>query len=155
MKLGLMLLSEYAHMLTVSFLLAILFLGGWSFFGLENLAGDGVAGVILKFAIMGTKMFGFVMMFLLVRWTIPRFRFDQLMDLAWKVLIPLALLHLVAAMLIQELRWPPYVLTVISVSLFIAAGLLAARKSGPNNAPRRRAVPLPVGVPAGVTYISR
>jgi NADH-quinone oxidoreductase subunit H len=155
MKLGLMLLSEYAHMLTVSFLMSILFWGGWSFFGLENAAGDGIAGVLLKFAVLGGKMFAFVLGFLLVRWTIPRFRFDQLMSIAWKVMIPLALLHLVAAMLVRQFGLPTPVLTAASLGLFVAAGLLAVKAGGPNNAPRRRAVPLPVGVPAGVTYISR
>ena len=154
MKLGLMLLSEYAHMLTVSFLMAILFWGGWNFFGLENLAGDGVGGTLLKFAILGGKMFAFVLGFLLVRWTSPRFRFDQLMGLAWKVMIPLALLHLIAAMLVREFGLPTVVLTVASLGLFVVAGLIGVGIKT-NNAPRRRAVPLPVGVPAGVTYISR
>jgi NADH-quinone oxidoreductase subunit H len=154
MKLGLMLLSEYAHMLTVSFLMSIVFLGGWTFFGLESVIGNPIGDTIVRFVILGTKMFAFVMLFLLVRWTIPRFRFDQLMNLAWKVMIPLSLLHLFAAMLVRQFELPLVVLTAISIGLFVGAGLLAIGSSG-NNTPRRRAVPLPVGVPDGVTYISR
>ena len=93
MKLGLMLLAEYAHMITTSFLMAILFLGGWSIFGLENVFADPIAPILMRFAILFAKMCGFVVLFLLVRWTIPRFRFDQLMNLAWKVMIPLSILH--------------------------------------------------------------
>ncbi len=155
MKLGLMLLAEYAHMITTSFLMAIVFWGGWSFFGLENATADPVWATLIRFAILGVKMFAFVFLFLLVRWTIPRFRFDQLMNLAWKVMIPLALLHLVAAMVVREFGLPLWVLTLASVGLFVGAGAVAVRSGGPNNAPRRPARPLPVGLPEGVTYVPR
>lgn len=156
MKLGLLLLAEYAHMITTSFLMAIVFWGGWSLFGLENAAGEtGTGAVLVRFAILGAKMFGFVFLYLLVRWTIPRFRFDQLMTLAWKVMIPLSILHLLAAMVVRQFELPIWVLTLASVGLFVAAGLAALRAGGPNNAPRRRAVSLPIGVPEGVTYIAR
>ena len=48
---------------------------------------------------------------MLIRWTIPRFRFDQLMGLAWKVMIPLALVNLVCVMVVQQFELPPWVLT--------------------------------------------
>ncbi|MFO0848919.1 MAG: NADH-quinone oxidoreductase subunit NuoH [Gemmataceae bacterium] len=156
MKLGLMLLAEYAHMITTSFLMSLVFLGGWSFFGLETLFADSpVVNALVKLAILGGKMTAFVFLFLLVRWTIPRFRFDQLMALAWKVMIPLALLHLLGAMLVRHFQLPGIVMTAISVGLFVAAGLVAVTQGGPNNAPRRPARKLPEGVPAGVTYIAR
>ena len=155
MKLGLMLLAEYAHMITASFMMSVLFWGGWNFFGLESLLSKSPIGdAVLKTAILGGKMFAFVFFFLLVRWTIPRFRFDQLMDLAWKVMMPLALLHLFAAMIVREFGLPVVVLTVVSIGLFVAAGLLTVGR-GPNNKPRKLTRPLPVGVPDGATYIAR
>jgi NADH-quinone oxidoreductase subunit H len=155
MKLGLMLLAEYAHMITVSFIMALVFWGGWSLFGLENITTDPLWATLIRFAILAFKVFAFVFLFLLVRWTIPRFRFDQLMTLAWKVMIPLALLHLLAAMVVRQFDLPLWVLTLVSVGLFVGAGLIAVRGGGPNNAPRRPTRPLSVGLPEGVTYVPR
>ena len=155
MKLGLMLLSEYAHMITTSFIMSVLFFGGWSLFGLESITGSAIGDTVMRFAILGTKMLLFIFLFLLVRWTIPRFRFDQLMGLAWKVMIPLSILHLLAAMLVKEFQAPMWVLTIASIGLFFGAGLIGLTVGGPNNAPRKRKVPLPVGVPEGVTFIAR
>jgi NADH-quinone oxidoreductase subunit H len=135
MKLGLMLLAEYVHMVTVSFLMSIVFFGGWTLFGLETATGSPLWDTLIRFAILGGKMFLFVFLFLLVRWTIPRFRFDQLMGLAWKVMIPLALLHLVAAMVVRQFHLPLWSLTLMSVGLFVGAGLIAVRSGGPNNRP--------------------
>ncbi len=155
MKLGLMLLGEYAHMITTSFLMAIVFWGGWSLFGLEDQVDQATypvwnAGV--KVAILGGKMTGFVMMYLLIRWTIPRFRFDQLMTLAWKVMLPLALLNLLACLLVREFNLSPWVMTGVSAALFVGAGLIGVRGGGPDNSPRKLKHPLPAGLPAGVTY---
>ncbi|MGL4419638.1 MAG: NADH-quinone oxidoreductase subunit NuoH, partial [Gemmataceae bacterium] len=96
LKLGMLLLAEYAHMITTSFLMSILFFGGWHLPGIAESMDTGTTAAIIKAAVLITKMFCFIALFLLVRWTIPRFRFDQLMSLAWKVMIPLALLNLVA-----------------------------------------------------------
>lgn len=155
MKLGLMLLAEYAHMITTSFLMTIVFWGGWSLFGLEDVGGGTIWGTLIRFAILGFKMFCFVFLFLLVRWTIPRFRFDQLMSLAWKVMIPLALLHLLAAMVVRQFGLPLWALTLLSVGLFVAAGLVGLRSGGPSNRPRKYTRPLPIGLPEGVTYVPR
>jgi NADH-quinone oxidoreductase subunit H len=138
MKLGLMLLAEYAHMITTSFLLAIIFWGGWSCFGLESVAGEtGLPAILLRFAILGIKVFAFVFLFLLVRWTIPRFRFDQLMSLAWKVMIPLALLHFLVVVVVRYLELPMYALSALSVLLFLGAGCVGLVASNGNQMPRR------------------
>jgi NADH-quinone oxidoreductase subunit H len=92
---------------------------------------------------------------MVVRWTIPRFRFDQLMSLAWKVMIPLSILHLFAAMCVRQFGWPLWVLTLLSVSLFVLAGLWGGIAGLSVTPPRRRVAKLPVGLPAGVTYASR
>jgi NADH-quinone oxidoreductase subunit H len=154
LKLGMLLLAEYAHMLTTSFLMSVVFLGGWQLFGLESLA-SGWFGAVVKLLILAGKMFAFIGLFLLVRWTIPRFRFDQLMTLAWKVMIPLSILHLIAALFVKQFQQPAWVLTIASVSLFLLAGLWGAVTGGNVTAPRRKVAKLPAGLPLGVTYASR
>ena len=159
LKLGLMLLSEYAHMITTGFLMSVLFFGGWHLPGLTddtdvNLYGPTVMAVIRAAVLVG-KMFCFIALYLLVRWTIPRFRFDQLMGLAWKVMIPLALLNLVFAAVVRQYGLSPWWLTLASAALFVGAGAVGLRAGGPNNAPRRPRVPVKDGIPEGATYVPR
>ena len=91
MKWAMFFFAEYTHMITVSLLTVILFFGGWDLPWLVGKETAGLSMVIVKVGVLlGKAMLGiFVMMWL--RWTLPRFRFDQLMGLAWKVMIPLAL----------------------------------------------------------------
>ena len=123
LKLGLMLLSEYVHLITGSFMVAALFLGGWSLFGLESFVTDPILGAVLKLLVLCTKMVGLCIFAQFVRWTIPRFRFDQLMNLAWKVMIPLALLNLVAVIFVKEFGAWLGVLTGVNFLLFFGAGV--------------------------------
>ena len=97
-------MSEYIAMATLSALAATLFFGGWSFFGLVEGAAGVVAGWFGPFWLwvglfgLGTLLFKtvcFLGLFVWVRWTFPRFRYDQLMRLGWKVLLPLALVHVI------------------------------------------------------------
>jgi NADH-quinone oxidoreductase subunit H len=100
MKFAFFMLSEYASMLVNSALMVLLFLGGWSLgmfgFGLttEVLAGMGLMGGFLGALIFLTKVMFFMIVFVWFRATFPRFRFDQLMDLGWKFMIPLALANI-------------------------------------------------------------
>ena len=134
LKLGLFLLGEYTHMITTSFLVVILFFGGWHFPG--HTAIGGTAGVILKLIVFLTKVGFFVLMFMFVRWTIPRFRFDQLMSLAWQVMIPLALLNLVAVMIVKEYALPMISLLLTSIVLFVFGAILSNSVSSNRNIPR-------------------
>jgi NADH-quinone oxidoreductase subunit H len=155
LKLGLMLLTEYVHLVTGSFMVAILFLGGWDLFGLESISANPVVGAVLKLLILCGKMIGLCVFAQFVRWTIPRFRFDQLMNLAWKVMIPLALLNLVAVMVVKQFGFWMVALTVVNILLFVGAGLMGVRTRGSVTNPRRRVAPQPPGLPAGVTYAGK
>jgi NADH-quinone oxidoreductase subunit H len=126
MKLGLMLMVDYVHMITTSFFLAILFFGGWHFPGIGDI--DGTWGLIVKFLVLGAKVFFFLMLYMLVRWTIPRFKFDQLMGLAWQVMIPLAMVNLLCVMVVKEFDESPWMLTATSILTFIAAAVIATRE---------------------------
>lgn len=91
MKFAMFFLAEYVNMVVASALLVTLYFGGWSFPGFEP---QGVVGAILSVLIFSAKTTFFVWIFIWVRWTLPRFRYDQLMRLGWKALLPLALLNL-------------------------------------------------------------
>jgi NADH-quinone oxidoreductase subunit H len=115
-------LGEYTHMVTTSFLMVILFLGGWHF---PWIAEPG-SPWILKLIVFAGKVTLFILFYMLVRWTIPRFRFDQLMGLAWKVLIPLALVNLVLVMIAKEFRLSLWWLLPASIAALVGAGVIAA-----------------------------
>ncbi len=155
MKLGLMLMAEYVHLVTTSFIVAIVFWGGWKFFGLESITGNPVWDAVICAGILISKMLALCILALLVRWTIPRFRFDQLMNIAWKVMLPLALANLVCVILVRQFTWPLWVLTICSVVLFFGAGYLSVISQGSITNPKRRVRKLPPGLPAGVTYAAR
>ncbi|MFI5460481.1 MAG: NADH-quinone oxidoreductase subunit NuoH [Isosphaerales bacterium] len=102
MKFGLFFLGEYVHVITVSFLVVILFFGGWDFPFL-NQEQTGFLSALAKIVVILAKVTLVILFMMWVRWTLPRFRYDQLMDLAWKSLIPLALVNLVATAAIVQL----------------------------------------------------
>ncbi|MFM7595686.1 MAG: NADH-quinone oxidoreductase subunit NuoH [Flavobacteriales bacterium] len=94
MKLGLFLFSEYVAMFVSSALMAILFFGGYNFPGMDYLKDSPNLLAIISVMVFFGKIFGFIFVFMWIRWTIQRFRFDQLMHLGWKVLIPIALVNM-------------------------------------------------------------
>ncbi|MFN4261374.1 MAG: NADH-quinone oxidoreductase subunit NuoH [Gemmataceae bacterium] len=143
MKFAMFFLGEYTHMITTSLVVSVLFLGGWHFPWLTDIGG--FVGGIIKFLVLMGKLAFFIVFFMLIRWTIPRFRFDQLMVLAWKVLIPLALVNLICVMVVMELTrpggWNPawrWLLLPISLVLFVGAALFAAKQP---NRPRQAETP--------------
>jgi NADH-quinone oxidoreductase subunit H len=154
LKLGLMLLSEYIHLIVGSFMIAVMFLGGWSLFGLESVFSNPIFAAILKLFILCGKMVALCFFAQFIRWTIPRFRFDQLMNIAWKVMIPLALANVLCVMLVLQLKGPLIILTFTSLALFLGAGWFSVRMRGSVTNPKRKVVKLPPGLPAGVTYAS-
>jgi NADH-quinone oxidoreductase subunit H len=79
---------------------------------------------VLKLIVMLLKVSVFILFYMLVRWTIPRFRFDQLMALAWKVFIPMALVNLIAVMFVKEFGLDLWVLTLVSFLILLAGGFV-------------------------------
>ena len=92
MKLGLYLFSEYTSMFVSAAIMAVLFFGGYNFPGMDAFSGNILA--ILSIAVFALKIFLIIFVIMWIRWTIPRFRFDQLMHLGWKVLIPVAIVNM-------------------------------------------------------------
>ena len=96
MKLGFYLFAEYINMFISSVVMATLYFGGYDMpFVDEAALSPNVAALIGIAALMG-KVVMFIFLFMWVRWTIPRFRYDQLMHLGWRILIPLALFNMLA-----------------------------------------------------------
>lgn len=95
-KFGLFFVAEYAHVILGSAVFSLLFLGGWHFLpGLPNPWPVGWVGAVASTLWFLGKTFVVVFFFIWVRWTLPRFRYDQVMKLGWRVLLPVALMNLV------------------------------------------------------------
>ncbi|MBI5402897.1 MAG: NADH-quinone oxidoreductase subunit NuoH [Ignavibacteriae bacterium] len=95
MKFALFFLAEYANVVVASAFITTLFLGGWQFPYLQNFGLPAFWVSIIQVLTFCAKVFFMVIFFIWVRWTIPRFRYDQLMNLGWKVMLPIALVNLV------------------------------------------------------------
>ncbi|MDA9144073.1 NADH-quinone oxidoreductase subunit NuoH [Bacteroidia bacterium] len=95
MKLGFYLFSEYVNMFVSSALMACVYLGGYNFPGLDAINDPTMLG-IAQILVMFAKIGFFIFVFMWIRWTLPRFRYDQLMHLGWKTMIPLAIFNMLA-----------------------------------------------------------
>lgn len=95
MKLGLYMFSEYINMFVSSALMATLYFGGYNFPFMYEMGLSQNWITIIGTLVLFLKIFGFIFFFMWIRWTLPRFRYDQLMNLGWKVLIPLAIANIV------------------------------------------------------------
>jgi len=97
MKMGFYLFAEYANMFISSTIIAVLFFGGYNYPGIGWAVehwGVNIANVIGIGALFAKLCF-FIFFFMWIRWTIPRFRYDQLMNLGWKILIPLSIFNII------------------------------------------------------------
>jgi NADH-quinone oxidoreductase subunit H len=154
-KLLLVLVAEFLHMVTAAFLIVIMFLGGWHLWGVTG-AGPVETWLValIRFAVLSAKILGVILFFMLVRWSWPRFRFDQLMNLAWKVMLPLGIANLVTVAAVEEFRpqlvsalgegWAKSAAIAVPWGVFfvgwIAAGIFTP--SGTDNTPIRTPGPL-------------
>jgi NADH-quinone oxidoreductase subunit H len=157
-KLLMYLVGEYLHMITAAFLIVILFLGGWHFWGLTD-GIDSPGGqlvtwpvAIARVVVLLLKVLAVALFFMLARWSWPRFRYDQLMDVGWKVMLPWGMINLVVVAVCVEYggtlaaAWGlPYAATV---AMFGWAALVASwavttlfDPTATDNRPRRHALP--------------
>ncbi len=114
MKFSMFFIAEYANMVTVSAMVTTLFLGGWD---IPFTHWDEVPGVLQTLAtggVMFLKVFFWLFFFMWIRWTLPRFRYDQLMALGWKVLMPIGLAYVMLIALAL------YILDVVGLTGWVA-----------------------------------
>jgi NADH-quinone oxidoreductase subunit H len=105
MKFGMFFLGEYLHVITVSYLIVILFFGGWDIPFVLTQDQVGFAFALIKAGVLVFKVSCVIVFIMWIRWTLPRFRYDTLMDLAWKRMIPLSIGNLVlTAIVVQIVR---------------------------------------------------
>ncbi len=100
MKFAMFFMAEYANMITVACLATLLFLGGWH----GPIFGPPILQALLPVFWFVAKIFAFLFLYIWVRGTLPRFRYDQLMSFGWKFLLPLAIANLVITALVVALR---------------------------------------------------
>ncbi|MFQ5875219.1 MAG: NADH-quinone oxidoreductase subunit H, partial [Dehalococcoidia bacterium] len=93
MKFGMFYLAEYINLIMVSALIVTLFLGGWQIPFLARLGIPESVGAALGVLAFALKVGFFLFLFIWVRWTLPRFRYDRLMALGWKVFVPMGLIN--------------------------------------------------------------
>lgn len=153
-KLLLFLVAEFLHMITAAFLLVIVFLGGWHFpwltgstFELTGWGTDSTAlmwlQALIRVGVLLGKVFLVILFFMIVRWTWPRFRFDQLMALAWKMLLPLGLVNFVTVGVMEQLRMNGYrvgwLVPVVAWAVFLGSWIVVslANPRVADNRPRR------------------
>ena len=148
MKFAIFFMAEYMNMIVGSAVVVTLFLGGWHFFGLEAMGGPILSGVI-SFAIFFIKTGIFLFVFIWVRWTLPRFRYDQLMNFGWKFLLPVALTSIVVTgtlwVVVKEnqLLWIGIGNTVAAfIVVSIVAGMLSIDNNTKTAAEDTTAAPL-------------
>jgi len=166
MRLMTFLVSEFLHMITAAVLIVLLFLGGWHLWfvtGAEPIAGIGVA--LLRIIVFVAKVLGVVFLFMLMRWSWPRFRFDQLLTLAWKPLISWGIVQ-VLVLVIWYAWWEPVamaqgwpsmpILGLINWSVFVLTWVITSAIAQPHydNRPRRDLVRLSRGLQYGSTELS-
>jgi NADH-quinone oxidoreductase subunit H len=153
MKFALFFLAEYAAMITGSAVMVAVFLGGWhlpwldlALYGHAQPAVSNWVGVALKFGVFWGKVVGFLFFYMWVRWTLPRFRFDQLMNLAWRGMIPVALAGLLLTACVifleKQINLQHGRLWILAGNIILFAATLAVIARRPPKNPNRR-VPVP------------
>ncbi len=142
-KFVLFFLAEYTHITTVSFMTVLLFFGGWHFPGLETTSTT-IATTALHLLVLLAKVSAVIVFIMLLRWALPRFRYDQLMRLAWVGLIPLALGNIFAVLVVFSFDLSRWWAFGSSILLIVIAGIIRASAWKPIPAARSPAQRLSV-----------
>lgn len=133
MKFAMFFIAEYANMITVSGMTATLFLGGWDipFTSWDNLPPFTALKTLITLVAFVSKVGFFLFLFMWVRWTLPRFRYDQLMSLGWSLMLPLALGYIVLIAGVTLAldaagisRGPLFTLALLALNIILIAVLL-------------------------------
>jgi NADH-quinone oxidoreductase subunit H len=151
MKWALFFLAEYMHMITGSAFFVILFMGGWDIAPFSNYSGyellPAVAGdghpwwlalliVFIKFNVFAGKITLLLFVMMWIRWTLPRLRFDQLMKLAWRGLIPITIAVMLATGILIYSKVDPiaywWVYSLTNIGIGVAAAMIAPHLPGPS-----------------------
>jgi NADH-quinone oxidoreductase subunit H len=103
MKFALFMMGEYVGMTVMASLMTTFFLGGWHLPGLTKLGDHSVVGGLLSVGVFMGKVIAILFVYVILRWTLPRFKYNQLMNLGWKRLVPLALANVMAVAVIGVL----------------------------------------------------
>ena len=153
MKLALFFLAEYAHMITTSGLMTALFFGGYllpSWFpGAAFVNGEATAtAMIARSLVFGGKIALFISLYMAVRWTIPRFRFDQLMRVAWKGLVPISMALVALQGVIVYLRVSQWWATAGNLAIMVGALIVASAARKPITG-RQQSLPMKAMVSRG------
>lgn len=142
MKWVLFFLAEYGHIIVGSAFFTVLFLGGWSInplWGLDLPMAGGIGMILLQFGIVMAKVFAMICLTMALRWTLPRFRYDQLMRLAWEGMIPTALLVLLVTSFVVFMGWLPMMWLASLITVFV---IWLVRPLLPQQADPNRRLPL-------------
>lgn len=139
MRFALFFLAEYSHMVTSSAFFALLFLGGYHLPFIPWLSPESttLAAAIVKFLIYFGKVVLLVCFMMVIRWTLPRMRFDQVMMMAWQAVIPISLVLVVVTSVMVYFGWTG-LLPLLLANAAVAAGLLAIYPMLPRYNPNRR-----------------
>lgn len=149
MKLALFFLAEYTHMITSSALMVAMFFGGYLVPGWTWLNTDESAlAMFCRIGVFGFKIFLLMSLYMLVRWTIPRFRYDQLMRLAWKGIVPMSMALVAVQGVITFTGAEKWWATIGNVAIVLVAGTIAACRREPVTG-RQASLPKVVVVPHG------
>ncbi|MCI0448449.1 MAG: NADH-quinone oxidoreductase subunit NuoH [Chlorobi bacterium] len=103
MKFALFFLAEYANMIVASAVITTLYLGGWQFPYLQTFGLPPIVTSLLQILVFCLKVAFMIFFFIWVRWSLPRFRYDQLMNLGWKVMLPLSIANIVVTAIVVSL----------------------------------------------------
>ena len=139
MKWALFFMGEYVHLFVGGAFFTTLFLGGWSLnpfgHGPDLPLGGSIGMILLQFGIVLGKTFLIICLTMMVRWTLPRFRFDQLMRLSWEGMIPASLFLLLVTSFWVYMGWEDYLWagSLVTIAIIFAINPLMPRQPNPNH----------------------
>ena len=138
MKFALFFMAEYTAMAVGSALTVTLFLGGWTFFGLERVVDGPILGPAIGLVIFSAKTLFLLFAFIWVRWTLPRFRYDQLMSLGWAWFLPIALVNIIftAGAKAVGQPWLMWALPFLLAGFTLVAGWVRYQRDDENDVPK-------------------